>query len=61
MTEAPREPDPQGPETQPGHVPQGPQETSPTEDPALEVPLDSAGDGDAEPGQMPDHDTEVGA
>jgi hypothetical protein len=40
----------------PGDVPQGPQETSrPDDDPEVDVPLD------AEPGQMPDHDTEVGA
>ena len=76
MTSTPNQPHPDttpevdpSPETEPGDVPQGPQETNPDAD---DVPADTErgapsrphGDpltDDAEPGQMPDHNTEVGA
>jgi hypothetical protein len=52
MTTTPDEP---GPDLEPGDIPLGPQETNPDADDEPDVPSET------QPGQMPDHDTEVGA
>jgi hypothetical protein len=64
------EPGTEVPESEPGDVPQGPQETNPDADDEPQVPLDSGPDSEAgletsndvAPGQMPaSTNTEVGA